>query len=526
MISNQETLYSPDKVIVKLKEKAAPTVSTDISGKPFRYIKNNVTQFGISSLDKVSSTIGTTGIRRIGTPTLIYSDYEEVREMPDIEGLNRTYSMVIQNSVDVAEAVNALKKDPNVEDAEPNYLATTSIIPNDSKYPQQWALPRINCPSGWEKMKGSPQVKVAVIDTGVDLDHPDLKCNLIKGYDWVDVGTPPLGWHWVGDYTGVDNIPDDERGHGTHVSGTIAACTNNGLGVSGVAWHCKIMPVRALGTLANNNNPNWKRGSGEYDDIASAIKWAADKGAHVINMSLGGPKSFVLKGAIDYAFKKNCVLVAAMGNDGDGTIQYPASYSNVLAVGATDITDTRASFSNYSVHNDVVAPGVNILSTVPNDSYAVYQGTSMATPHVSGLAALLKSCNMNASNTQIMDRIKKTATPLGTPPYPNHEYGHGLINVKAALADCEPTLEIPVWKRLCQRYPWLPWCKICRVFPWFCDRIFGSEASPEELSEFMGLFSPSVLKGSEQELEQALDMMRSMNHVSDCGCNKTPRKKE
>jgi subtilisin family serine protease len=213
---------------------------------------------------------------------------------------------------------------------------------------------------------------------------------------------PPPGTHYEGDWTVRDNQPQDEVGHGTHVAGTVACATNNAFGVAGVTWRCGLLPVKVLTRVVENNPPNRVRGIGSAVDIAAGIRWAVDHGAQIINLSLGGySDTFVERDAIAYAIAHGVVVVAAMGNDNTATPSYPAAYAGVVSVAATDQLDKRASFSNMGPHVDVSAPGVGIFSTVWNDSFATMSGTSMAAPHVSGVAALVRSCNQSLTGAQV-----------------------------------------------------------------------------------------------------------------------------
>ncbi len=284
-----------------------------------------------------------------------------------------------------------LRKNPNVVMAEPNYLYTVNWTPNDPGLSQQWAWDTIGAYSYWDTNQGSSSVVVAVVDTGVQLNHPDLSSKIVAGYDFVS----------------GDSIPDDGNGHGTHVAGTIAAITNNGTGGAGTCPNCKIMPVRVL-----DNN-----GSGTLANVANGITWAADNGADAINMSLGASSgASTLENAVNYAWNQGTFLACAAGNSNTSAPSYPAYYTRCFAVAATDSNDNRASFSNYGSWVEVAAPGVNIYSTWTGSGYNTISGTSMATPHVAGQAGLLASLGM--SNSQIWDEIMNTADPIsGTGTY-------------------------------------------------------------------------------------------------------------
>ncbi|KGP74215.1 S8 family peptidase [Pontibacillus yanchengensis] len=292
----------------------------------------------------------------------------------------------------VEAVVKALNKNPNVAYAEPNYKFQSTFTPNDSLYQQYQYEPQSTyTDDAWNVAKGTSSQEIAVIDSGVDYNHPDLDGKTIKGYDFVD----------------NDNNPMDESNHGTHVAGTAAAETDNATGIAGMAPNTSILAVRALDA----------QGNGSLADIADAIVYAADQGAEVINLSLGcNCDTTTLENAVNYAWDKGSVVVAAAGNDGVSTTFEPASYDNVIAVGAIDQNNQKASFSNYGTWVDVVAPGVSIAATVPNNGYAYMSGTSMAAPHVSGLAGILAS--QGRSNTEIRQAIEQTTDQLsGTGVY-------------------------------------------------------------------------------------------------------------
>jgi subtilisin family serine protease len=354
------------------------------------------------------------------------------------------YKIQIQTSTTLEETLFALRKNPDVEYAEPNYITYMTETPNDSLFDYQYALynsgqdigppgsPQgeeradIKTTSTWEETKGEEEIIIAILDSGVDMDHPDLIDKIYSsGYDFVN----------------DDSDATDDESHGTHVAGIAAAETHNDEGIAGVAWNCKILPVKILDDL----------GSGSYGEMSEAIIWAADSGADVINLSVGGGfPSTTLENALKYAYDMNVVIVASAGNDG-GAVLYPAAYDDYcLAVAATDYNDERVDFSNSGglwasnsgPEIDVAAPGARIISTVPTwfwgpDSfpYAWGDGTSQAAPHVAGLAALIKSVKPNLSAAQIMDVIRYSADDvnfvnnLGIDNY----IGYGRINTAKAL---------------------------------------------------------------------------------------------
>src|SRR5262245_51783378 len=310
-----------------------------------------------------------------------------------------------------------------VKYAEPNYLIHVENTPNDPKYGDGtlWAMNNtgqsggtadadIDAPEAWDIATGTSNTVVAVIDTGVDYNHPDLAANIwtnpgeIAGNGLDDDNNGYIddihGW----DFANNDNNPMDDNGHGTHVAGTIGAVGNNNLGVAGVNWSVDIMALKFLGA----------NGSGYTSNAVAALNYAVQMGAKVSNNSWGGGgNSLTLAAAINNARNNGHIFVAAAGNSGqniDITPSYPASYSlsydNVVTVAATDSNDNLASFSNYGVNTvTLAAPGVNILSTLPNNNYGWYSGTSMATPHVTGAIALYWSANPSLSYSQVINKL-------------------------------------------------------------------------------------------------------------------------
>jgi subtilisin family serine protease len=320
--------------------------------------------------------------------------------------------------------VAALRGDPNVLYAEPDYIALAQTIPNDPYYASQWGLSKIDAPTAWDLTTGSSAVVIAIVDTGIDLDHEDFSC----------AGKlTSARWNFVAD----NSNPDDDYGHGTHVAGIAAACSNNGKGVAGVAWGARLMPVKVLDAS----------GSGYYSDVAAGITYAVDHGARIVNLSLGGTSgSTTLATAVQYAHDHGVLVVAAAGNcaqDGpqcnylDNPIIYPAAYPTVLAVAATNSNDNWADFSEHQPYVDVAAPGVDIYSTYFDGGYTFMNGTSMAAPHVSGLAALLWSLVPSLTVDQVESIIESTADDLvdypGAPGKDDY-FGYGRINAGRALS--------------------------------------------------------------------------------------------
>ena len=333
-------------------------------------------------------------------------DGTAVQSIPDI-GVH----VVVVPSATAANALARLKHSPSVEFAEPDATAEAADVPDDPSFSLQWGMTKIKAPDAWTTTKGSPSVKVAVLDTGVSLSHPDLQGKVVATRNFSSSSTP-----------------DDVNGHGSHVAGIAAAATNNGVGVAGVGYSVDIMDVKVLGDS----------GSGLYSDMISGITWAADNGANVINLSLGGTMaSSALESAVNYAWSKGVVVVAAAGNSASAAPFYPAYYANVMAVAATTDLDKLASFSNYGDWVDVAAPGISIYSTIPG-GYGYMSGTSMASPFVSGLAALLfaQATDTNGNgllNDEVRSRIQSTADNIGL-----SSIGSGRINAYRAVTGASP----------------------------------------------------------------------------------------
>ncbi len=321
------------------------------------------------------------------------------------------------------EFMDEIKRNPTVRSVEPNGLAAAARVPNDPSYSQQaYWYGAMNLPASWEMTTGRADITIAVVDTGIRYNHPDTG-NLVSGWDFVDGDNDP----WDPGKPG-----QSISSHGTHVAGTIGAMTNNRVGVAGVNWNARIMPVRVLDTA----------GSGTMADVASGIQWAADRGADVINLSLGGyQNSSVLRNAVSYAAGRGVIIVAASGNDGYSFVAYPAAYPEVIAVGAAEKPNEVAYFSNGGTGLDLIAPGVDVYSTNCSAStghgYAYAQGTSMASPHVAGLVGLMLANGIPSS--QVREVLHETAIRpqdmLGWDTW----LGYGFVNAYAAVTNARFT---------------------------------------------------------------------------------------
>ncbi|HRI45007.1 MAG TPA: S8 family peptidase [Fimbriimonadaceae bacterium] len=291
--------------------------------------------------------------------------------------------------VSVQQAVSFYSGMSGVVFAEPNGIMQAMFVPDDPLFgTDQWGPQKIKCPEAWDLNTGDSSVIIAIIDTGVDYNHPDLTGKTVAGWDFVN----------------GDNDPMDDQGHGTHCAGIAAANTNNAVGMAGVGYNCSIMPVKVLDA----------GGFGSWADIASGIDFASTNGAHVLNLSLGGGGgSAALELAVNNAWANNRLVVVAAGNSNTTAPSYPAFYTNSLAVASTTSTDARSSFSNYGNWVDVAAPGSDIIST-RFGGYEYLNGTSMACPHVAGLGGLLfAQLGANTPVSTIRQRIENNCDPVG-----------------------------------------------------------------------------------------------------------------
>jgi len=341
-------------------------------------------------------------------------DLDFVRVVRRVEPLRTVVLQVVAGSG--GDALAHLRADPRVESVAGDAEIHTEIEPNDRAFSRQWALQMIQAPLAWELNQGSADVTVAVLDSGIDLTHPDLAqhvlpigCNLIED----QVCTP----------NGHGTPPIDQEGHGSHVAGIVAAATNNGEGIAGIAWNASLLPVRITSD-----------GKGLESDFITGVVWAVDHGARVLNFSFsedcGVPESPALRDALNYAWNQGAVLVGAAGNGaGCPAGVYPAADPHVIAVASTDMNDAPSSFSNFGPWVAAAAPGEQILSTWSHGQYSMGSGTSMAAPQVSGLAALLFA-TPGATNTDVVNWILATCD---VPEKWNHAYGCGRINAFRAV---------------------------------------------------------------------------------------------
>jgi subtilisin family serine protease len=338
-------------------------------------------------------------------------------------------AQVVRVSGDPAAAAARLNRSSAVLYAEPNVLLRASAIPNDARFGELWGLNNtgqsggradadIDAPEGWEQggIGGFPPsggITVGIVDTGIDQTHPDL-----AGRTVVCAGTT-----LISSTVSTANGCTDDNDHGSHVSGTIAAIANNGIGVAGVAFDARLAHCKALfGPL----------GQGSTAGVANCITYLSTHGAKVISMSLGGGASITLRNAVRAATNRGALLIAAAGNDGNGTLEYPAAYPEVVSVAAVDRTGARASFSNANSDVEVAGPGVAILSTVRGGGYSSFSGTSMATPHASGVAAEIWRTHPAWTAAQVRSRLDSAVDDLGAAGR-DTSFGFGRVNLQQAV---------------------------------------------------------------------------------------------
>jgi thermitase len=346
-------------------------------------------------------------------------------------------AQVLRVAGDARAAAALMNRSAAVQYAEPNVILEALAIPNDPRFGELYGIHNtgqsagkadadLDGPEGWDlaalgAFPATGGVKVGIVDTGIDATHPDLAGRLA---DCASTGAP------IG-VIATDNTVSESRGctddndHGTHVSGTIAAVANNGIGVAGVAFNSTLSHCKALfGVL----------GMGTTAAVANCITYLKNKGVKVISMSLGGGSSTTLQSAVQGAWNggNGAIVIAAAGNDGDGTLNYPAAYPEVVSVAATDRNDQRASFSNANSDVEIAAAGVSVLSTVRGGTYKTLSGTSMATPHVAGAAALIRFKNPAFTAQQTRDKLDAGVDDLGTPGR-DPQYGFGRVTLSKAL---------------------------------------------------------------------------------------------
>ena len=349
-----------------------------------------------------------------------------------------TLVMALALSVLVPASVVARANGPAVVSG---FQVHTEFTPNDSYFSLQWGLTRnqgIDATQAWDVSRGSPSVVVAVVDTGVWWTDSDIQGNMWTNTDGSH------GWDWIGNDNNPMDVDPSGTYHGTGVSGVVAAITDNSASIAGIA-QASLMALRALG-------PN---GEGSSTNTSLAIRWATDHGARIINLSLGTNNTFGgmttdIELAVNYAWNRGALIVAAAGNSGTGSLDYPAALPNVVSVAAVDQSGTRAGFSNYGTGLSISAPGVQVLTLSANNDVHYLSGTSLATPFVAGVAALLLSVEPTLTNVEVWNILNETATPVGS-RY-NTNYGWGILNAWNAInALNQPFISVNSYPRTVSR---------------------------------------------------------------------------
>ena len=322
-----------------------------------------------------------------------------------------TLQLVELAEKDVEHALAVLRRHEAIEFAERDFLAEPAWVTADPDVVsgQAWHIAKVQAPTAWDVTAGATNLIVAVLDSGVNFSHPDLSGRLLTGYDFVN----------------ADADASDDYGHGTAVTGVVAATGNNNLGGAGVAFGCVVLPLKVCGA----------DGCAAYSAIAAGIRYAVDHGARIINISLVGDQpSAALQDAVNYAWARNAVVIAAAGNTADATPQYPAACQHAVAVSASASNDNLCSFSSHGPHIGVAAPGEAIWTTQmrTNAPFGAWSGTSLASPVVAGVVALMASANNSLSNTQLVSVLTQTADDIGATGF-DSSFGYGRVNARRAV---------------------------------------------------------------------------------------------
>jgi len=413
----------PDQILVKFRKSYIPHIldqkrgemqenEEKISGRLVNILINlDQIVTGANSyterLDQVRAELLSLGVTK----------YESAFSIDDQE-LGGYYILYLTSGSNLQKVQAEVATSQLFEVSEPNVEMSISAVPNDPSFSELWGMRQIQAPQAWDIRTDASSVTVAIIDTGIDSNHPDLAASLVPGTDVVN----------------NDSDPEDDHGHGTHVAGTVGGIGNNGIGVTGVSWNVKLMPVKVMNS----------QGKGSTLSITRGIKFAADNGAKVLNLSLGGP-GFCTQGGTYEATVSNALLrgasvIVAAGNDNQDAINsVPASCPGTITVGATNQDDTRASsFSNYGSVVAIAAPGVEIYSSIPGGGYRKNNGTSMATPHVAGAAALVLAQNPSLSPAGLKECLVSNGDQIVT----DRPIGVRL-NIFKALQACGESSQVP-----------------------------------------------------------------------------------
>ncbi len=434
--------YIPNTVIFKLKENNRSKASLNV-------IDNASIN---SALNNLSVVLVNKMFPDAVKPVADYSSDGE--KMAD---LSLIYIVEYNNtSKSIEDAVNEIYSTGEVEYAQPKYIQKFAFTPNDPSLGSQYYINKIQAPAGWDIQKGDTNVVIGIVDSGTDWDHPDLAANIKINYADPINGVDDDGDGYIDNYRGWDlagadymNIVGDNdpmimganNNHGSHVSGDACAVTNNSIGVAGTGFNCKILAVKC----SADNDTRGPGGEGYILTGYEGIKYAADRGCAVINCSWGGAGGGLFEqDIITYAtINKNSLVVCAAGNDASALSFYPSSYKYVIGVASTTSSDTKSSFSNYGNHIDVCAPGSSIYSTLYNNTYATFDGTSMASPICAGTCAIVKSQFPSYNALQVGEKVRVTCDNIDSqnPSYIG-KLGKGRINMFRALTVNSPAVRL------------------------------------------------------------------------------------
>lgn len=430
---------------------------------------------GATGHAKVDDILGVHGVTSLRQAFPVLRDDHSMAALYSVRGMSDVIRIGVPKGANPDELLAALRGLNEIKWAEFDVtvrIDDAALTPNDPYFPtRQYPLRNtgtqppadpgtagadMEMEAAWAHTTGDPDVVLAIIDTGIDFDHPDLAGRIWYNVDETIDGEDLDGNGYISDWRGFNfaynsNDPDDDHSHGSHCAGIAGADADNGVGIAGMDWNCQLMALKSLSSL----------GSGSAADVAEAIVYAANNGADVISMSLGSYESSSVEAeAVDYATGAGVTIFAAMGNDNSGDTHYPAGFPNVIAVGATDSDDNRAfplcgsPGSNYGAYIDICAAGDWVWSTVPieDGSYGYKCGTSMATPHAAGLAALIKSLRPGFTPAEVRALMRASAEdqvgrPTEDTPGFDIYHGHGRINGRIALQaltlDFAPMISVP-----------------------------------------------------------------------------------
>ena len=426
---------------------AQPAIMTRyIPGRLYIKLRPGAVKSSRKSVESLLARFGAINIRQaFHLPVKLPPQKATQDAIERLESIRAIQLVSFPESYDMEYIAAKLTRLPEVEYAEPVYMRYLHDIPDDPYFNRQDYLNFINAPGAWDIAKGDSTVVMAIVDTGVDFHHPDLRANL-----WTNPGEIPdngidddengyiddvHGWDFYGGESGGDNDPSSGRNaHGTHVAGIAAAVTNNGIGIASLSYNVRFMPVKIAYDSPDRDGVFGNDG----------ILYAASNGAHIINLSFGGPGYLHSdREIIQFAQSMGCLIISSAGNDGDDIEHYPSGYPEVISVGSVEFNGVKSSFSSYGYTLDVTAPGSGIYSTVLDGRYESWNGTSMSSPVVAALAVLVKSAHMDWNADRIRAQIVATASSM-TYPDPSTAYlsGTGYVNAEKALG--EPVSDIEV----------------------------------------------------------------------------------